>query len=541
MIRLLLIALLLTSVADAQWSTDPSNNLIVGYGLNSEICSDGAGGAYVTYEYPTTFPRRIELRRLNRYGYQPWGSSRAITGERAQNASARMVADGQGGVIISYIDSDVIWPQGWLISRVRVQRVDSAGNFMWGSTGVRVSTAEHSQYTGAAQSIVSDGTGGCIVAWVDTLDDLRMNRVNGTGVRVWGDSGQYVANSTATPPLASDGREGCYIGFGVGRLQRFNSQGIPYWPLSVQIPTSGALLQVDSETNVYLLGKKVLGYRNGELLFTVNLQKVDTLGNLVWDSLGVVLDTINANNFPLVWGLSLNSKYRLVCWPQKTGGVWDLRTQTVRSDGSTVFPFGGVAVGRSLSGKSLIGLSPSDSVTTLFAWWDSRNPVGVYGQRLDSLARVLWDTNDIALSTMSMGGLRVIPDGNGGCILAGWRETDFTVRTQQISRLGVLGQVIAGFENMQLEKQLEQFWLFQNYPNPFNPLTTIRFNIPIQSHVSLALYDLLGREVQSLVDETLPAGNHHAVLSSSGLSSGVYLYRIQWNSGNITRKLLVLK
>ena len=57
----------------AQWSTNPSNNLIVGYGLNPELASDSSGGCYITYEQNTGYPRRLLLERLNRYGYKPWG------------------------------------------------------------------------------------------------------------------------------------------------------------------------------------------------------------------------------------------------------------------------------------------------------------------------------------------------------------------------------------------------------------------------------------------------------------------------------------
>ncbi len=68
--------------------------------------------------------------------------------------------------------------------------------------------------------------------------------------------------------------------------------------------------------------------------------------------------------------------------------------------------------------------------------------------------------------------------------------------------------------------------LAQNYPNPFNPSTVIRYALPATSRVTLAVYDLLGRMVQRLVDEEKGVGNHQATFHSEGLSSGVYFYRL---------------
>lgn len=70
------------------------------------------------------------------------------------------------------------------------------------------------------------------------------------------------------------------------------------------------------------------------------------------------------------------------------------------------------------------------------------------------------------------------------------------------------------------------FNLSQNYPNPFNPSTVIRFGIPEASHVSLRIFDIVGKEVSTLVNAELSAGNHRYTFVADHLSSGVYFYRI---------------
>lgn len=83
--------------------------------------------------------------------------------------------------------------------------------------------------------------------------------------------------------------------------------------------------------------------------------------------------------------------------------------------------------------------------------------------------------------------------------------------------------------------------LYQNYPNPFNPGTRIRFDIPAQSSVRLKVFDMLGREVATLVNEVLGPGNYEREFSGMGFASGVYVYRLQAGSLSQMRKCLLLK
>jgi len=83
--------------------------------------------------------------------------------------------------------------------------------------------------------------------------------------------------------------------------------------------------------------------------------------------------------------------------------------------------------------------------------------------------------------------------------------------------------------------------LEQNYPNPFNPITSIRFTLPNASDVSLRVFDLLGREVDTLVDELLPGGQHEVQFDASSLASGIYIYKLESASESLTRTMTLLK
>ena len=94
-----------------------------------------------------------------------------------------------------------------------------------------------------------------------------------------------------------------------------------------------------------------------------------------------------------------------------------------------------------------------------------------------------------------------------------------------------------------------EFVLHQNYPNPFNPTTTISYQLPVSSDVTLKVYDLLGREVATLVDEFKPAGRYEINFEASLLPSGIYFYMLQavdpsTDSGQAyieTKKMILLK
>jgi len=87
----------------------------------------------------------------------------------------------------------------------------------------------------------------------------------------------------------------------------------------------------------------------------------------------------------------------------------------------------------------------------------------------------------------------------------------------------------------------KDFSLDQNYPNPFNPSTTIRFHVPATGTVTLAVFDMLGREVARLVDGVMQAGAHSVQMNGSGLSSGIYFYRLSGTNIVEVRKMILMK
>jgi hypothetical protein len=88
---------------------------------------------------------------------------------------------------------------------------------------------------------------------------------------------------------------------------------------------------------------------------------------------------------------------------------------------------------------------------------------------------------------------------------------------------------------------IADFRLYQNYPNPFNPATIIAFHLPSEQHVSLRIFDLLGREVRVLADGVLSAGDHRFQFDGSQFSSGVYIYRVVAGNHVESKKMQLVK
>ena len=107
---------------------------------------------------------------------------------------------------------------------------------------------------------------------------------------------------------------------------------------------------------------------------------------------------------------------------------------------------------------------------------------------------------------------------------------DILIYENNINRLFVSEDVIP-----------ENYYLEQNYPNPFNPTTKIRYQIPEDGIVTLKIYDILGKEVKTLVNEPKTTGRYEIKFDASDLTSGVYIYRIQVNDYISSKKMLMIK
>ena len=159
------------------------------------------------------------------------------------------------------------------------------------------------------------------------------------------------------------------------------------------------------------------------------------------------------------------------------------------------------------------------------------NYPNVWLMKLDLFGNKLWEKT-IGKSNCWDYGYSVHQTSDGGYIITGYSCADVWLikTTPDISGIEPYSDLAS-----------TNFSLTQNFPNPFNPITTIKYQIPELSFVTLIVYDILGREVKLLVNQEQDAGYYEFNFNASQLSSGVYLYQIKAGDFIQTKKMLLLK
>jgi hypothetical protein len=168
--------------------------------------------------------------------------------------------------------------------------------------------------------------------------------------------------------------------------------------------------------------------------------------------------------------------------------------------------------------------------------------------RFDSL---LFDFDGLKLSYVdSSGGVFYLDFGRGGGFdfeRLGARvrfKVLKEVKEGMIVRLKLYDEGLKLFERsyrISFEEVPTEYALYQNYPNPFNPSTTIEFDIPERTNVKLVVYDILGREVETLIDKELEPGKYKLNFNATNLPSGVYFYTLRTPKFTKTNKMLLIK
>jgi len=208
-------------------------------------------------------------------------------------------------------------------------------------------------------------------------------------------------------------------------------------------------------------------------------------------------------------------------------GAWIQQGQKLFGSGGNGYYGGqGSSVSISSDGNTIISGGPTDSATGA-VWVFTRNG-GVWSQLGTKLV-------GSGYSGVSFQGISVSLSSNGGTFISGgsydngqmgaaWIFTDPTIGITPIS-----SEVPKGFQ------------LMQNYPNPFNPSTKIKFQIAKTGDTKIIVYDILGKEVVTLVSQQLAPGTYEVDFDGSALSSGVYFYVLKTESFTATKKLMLIK
>lgn len=564
-----IIYLTISHSAFAQWSNDPSvNNAICsedGYQDSPQLISDGSGGTIITWQDERNIPRDIYAQRIDSSGTIRWqsdGTPIVTNYESSVFVGPVIVSDDSGGAIIVWMD------QRNDDGDIYAQRINSSGTAQWDSNGIAICKAPGYQ---AFPQVTADGAGGAIICWQywNGNDwDLFAQRIDASGTSRWTASGVAISEAAATQgaqKIVNDGSAGAIIIWEDFRndewdvdiyAQKIDSSGAVQWTVDgVQITDSygrdGGLAAISDDAGgaVFTWSKAFLDVINQTTQYYIYAQRIDIAGIIKWQMEGIPVCKIDfifvsvpritsdgSGGVMITWGDSRNDDINYTL---------DIYAQSISSSGAARWATNGVPV-NVFSEIQTNPMAISDgSDGALIIWQDYRNSGSdIYGQRINLSGEIQWlaDGLPISLANGDQSFPKSISDGFGNAIIT-WVDKRNGYYNDDIyaQRVYSNGSLITAVKDEKLNTTPADFSLSQNYPNPFNPVTTLSFAISHSSFVTLKVYDVLGREVATLVNGERKAGDYQIQFDGSNLPSGVYFYSIAADNFSKVKKMTLIK
>ena len=661
-----LFVLALPGKTKAQWSGDPSINLVVcdttGEQALAKIAVTSDGGTYISWFDNRSGSYAVYLQRLDQLGYKMWDTNGLLISNNPQSTSLvdyDLIVDADDNAVIVFTDTR---NSGNL--NVFAYRISPAGNFLWGANGISLSaTADYQPNPKVTQT--SDGS--FVVAWIIATNPFKvaLQKLSPAGDKLWGsspvvlssategynypaivasDSNSVIILHTATtgsfpaqtvklratkvsengtvswmsgiqdigtiaaftvPKVYSDKNNGAIIAWHDDRdmnnlqsafVQRISSSG------SIYFPVNGAELSLQANRHkfnpvtcinpvteeVYVFWRETNSLQNQD---GITGQKLSSNGSRQWTDNGVIFKDLSSPNTSSIGSLNalMGDGKAYLFYLQGSGSGLNQVVEGFACDANGNFVWPGNIV--TLSNATQEKLQMVSAVDIFFncklAWGDNRGSGrGIYAQDINPLGQLgnpvvpvelasftaSVNGNNVLLnwvtasevnnrgfevqrkvsslqSTVSNSGFETIDfvEGKGTSIeLTNYSFEDnklsagtYWYRIKQLDFDGSY-KYFNLYETIEIGKPLV-FELSQNYPNPFNPGTRISWQSPVDSWQTLKVFDVLGNEIVTLVDEYKTAGSYQVSFDASYLSSGIYFYKLISGNFSETKKMLLIR
>jgi hypothetical protein len=535
----------ITITVNAQWQ---ENGVAIcdtianaGVDVLPQIATDMNGGAFICWKDARSgVDYDIYMQHIFSDGITQFPHNGVpLCNETGSQQFPRMTSDGKGGAFVSWEDSR--------LGNIYAQHINNNGKLLWDNQGILVS-----EKPGLFISVAADNRNGLLVGY-STVQNAVVQYIDSQGNRVWGDSGVQVTNRQGNiypgeVAVISDGFNGAFVGWS----ERSIGTTLGYTVYIQRVDSSGQIVFV----------------ANGIPLTNDTLQNVDV--NLSPDKEGGVLISWASLVFPG----STDTSYKYVQRVSPTGdflwGQTGVRIGTVKSGGAkrqTSDGEGGAYIGHGrwiqhISSNGDLSwpgegapytLQPSvffnstqarNGSKGIWNFWTQESAgstsIDIYGQYIDSSGAVMWETNGKPICMMEnlQDYSKSTSDDNGTAIVVwyDWRNSRSNVYASKVDAEGIITKV-EDQEGMLPELP----YLDQNYPNPFNPSTSIQYAISNRQFVTLKVYDILGNEITTLVNEEKPTGEYEIEFDGSKLPSGIYFYQLKAGNFVETKKMILLK
>jgi len=557
---LLAMTLIMPMTVFSQWSQGPVS-VAVNNQTNPVITIDGSGGtiiAWQDYRSATNSDRGLNkydiyVQRLSSNGSALWATNGIpVCIVDSNQFNPKIVSDGSGGAIICWEDK-----RNATGTDIYVQRVNSSGQAQWTTNGIPVCTPVFEQDSIA---MIGDGFGGAILTWQDYRSnngfaDIYAQRVNSSGGMVWTANGVNICNQAAAqrgPKLLSNGSGGAFITWFDSRAgdydiytQLISTGGAVQWTTNGAATCTMATDQLRPDICSDGAGGFIITWYDYRSTTDYNIyaQRQGPAGGIIWAVDGVVMNNnvAYAQIDPKIVSDGMGGA--IISWTDyRTGvapGTADIYSQRVNSTGAVQWTATGVIICTAAGDQVKSQLVSDGNNGAYIVWEDHRNAGNsdIYAQRIASNAVITWAATGFPISSVPLDQLNpmIAVDGNLGAIIT-WQDyrsgTNFDIYATRFNTLTGTGNS---------EITVKEYSLSQNFPNPFNPVTSIEYQLPNNGNVKITVYDAIGSEVSTLVNETQSAGNHSISFNASSFPSGVYFYRLNAGSFVSVKKMMLIK
>jgi hypothetical protein len=357
--------------------------------VRPQLIPSGGGGAILVWQdYPGSdfLHSDIYAQRVDEAGNPLWtANGRAICTDASMQGDPQLVPAGAGGVIIVWTDLRTA------NNSIYAQRVDGAGNTLWAADGILICTAANSRW---CPRLVADGAGGVIITWWDTRNhllyyDLYAQRVDSTGNTLWAGNGVPVCTGTATEyvdpmQIISDGSGGAIIAWSDYRssnwydihAQRINGAGVVQWAVNGTPVCAAWREQWDPHLSSDGNGGAIIAWDDARFdasssLWDVYAQRINGSGNAVWATDGIPICTLsNGKNYPRV--LTGGDGGAIITWNGFGSQVFAAR---VDGTGNSVWAANGLVLSSATANANDAKLAADGSGGAIFTW----SQIGVSG------------------------------------------------------------------------------------------------------------------------------------------------------------------
>jgi hypothetical protein len=393
------------------------------------VASDGSGGAIITWQSGSD-KWDIWTQRVSPSGLAQWTYGGVVICDALDDQGFPViVSDGCGGAIVVWVD----WRSD--VKSVYAQRVDSSGLVDWTLNGVAICTVAVVQDDPA---IVSDGSGGVIIAWDDPRGDcgIYAQRVDSSGLVTWTLDGVPICTATGNQDdaaIIADGSGGTIIAWTDSRngdsdiyAQRVNASGEVQWAVDgVPVCTAPGSQWASAITSDDSGGAIVIWQdtRNPANSSDIYAQRIDSSGGCWWVSDGVSICTVPGDQTSIKIASGGEGSV-IAVWKDYRSGSWDIYAQLVNSVGEPKWTGDGVPICTATGYQQAPAIVSDGSEGAIISWMDFRGFYSdIYAQRVNASGLTEWLCDGVPICTAldDQWNPAMASDDSGGAIIA-WQD-----------------------------------------------------------------------------------------------------------------------